>query len=69
MMPYFYLVPLVAAALLAYWLYYKQSVGSPQGPRSLPLIGNVHQLSTEHLEHTFARWARKYGAFPHCCTL
>lgn len=33
----------------------------PPGPRSLPLIGNVHQLPAEYQERTFLEWGRKFG--------
>lgn len=34
----------------------------PPGPRPLPLIGNVHQLPTEHQAETFLDWGLKYGS-------
>ncbi|EDR09464.1 uncharacterized protein LACBIDRAFT_190116 [Laccaria bicolor S238N-H82] len=37
----------------------------PPGPRPLPLIGNVHQLPTEHQAETFLDWGLKYGDVLH----
>ncbi|KAF9804495.1 hypothetical protein IEO21_09368 [Rhodonia placenta] len=33
----------------------------PSGPRSLPIIGNVHQLNAGHQHHTMAQWGGVYG--------
>ena len=33
----------------------------PPGPNALPLVGNLHQISTEYQAQRFAEWAKKYG--------
>jgi hypothetical protein len=34
---------------------------SPPGPKGLPVIGNIHQLSGRYPHQTFRRWAKIYG--------
>lgn len=33
----------------------------PPGPRSLPLLGNIHLIPKEYQERKFREWGRKYG--------
>lgn len=33
----------------------------PPGPRSLPFLGNIHQIPADFQEKTFLTWGRKYG--------
>ena len=33
----------------------------PPGPRRLPILGNVFQVSLSHMETTFASLAKRYG--------
>lgn len=38
----------------------------PPGPKPAPLIGNILQVSAEHPELLFQRWASKFGSFIIC---
>lgn len=33
----------------------------PPGPKSLPVLGNVHQLPGEYQEKAFGEWTKQYG--------
>lgn len=54
---------LVVVLLSLYFFSIRRRVadGLPPGPQPLPLIGNVHQISLQHSELTFAKWGPQYG--------
>ncbi|KIW96772.1 uncharacterized protein Z519_02163 [Cladophialophora bantiana CBS 173.52] len=39
----------------------KRPKGMPPGPRTLPIVGNLHQLPKENVHLKFKEWADKYG--------
>lgn len=43
------------------WINPQPSLQVPPGPTGIPVLGNVHQVLSEHQEYTFADWGRKYG--------
>lgn len=43
------------------WFSLVRPLKLPPGPKRLPLIGNLHQVSVDYQERTFARWAKDYG--------
>lgn len=49
------------ATTLAWRRVYRTSLNLPPGPTRLPILGNIHQLSKEYQEVTFAQWAKKHG--------
>ncbi|TCD62443.1 hypothetical protein EIP91_006905 [Steccherinum ochraceum] len=61
------LVVLAAGALLFSlhappWIWSRSSLPLPNGPKPLPLIGNVHQLPEEYQERAFFEWGRQFGS-------
>lgn len=64
MLPYFILGPLLAgAALLTYAVIFvgRRERTLPPGPKTLPIIGNLHQIPTKGSYLTFTKWAKQYG--------
>lgn len=63
--------PMLIASLLfvtiAMKLWKKSKIQNklPPGPRKLPLIGNLHQLSSSLPHHTFKNLSKKYGPIMH----
>ncbi|KAF2596376.1 hypothetical protein F2Q68_00008394 [Brassica cretica] len=59
------IIGLVAlAAVLLFFLSQKSKTKRyklPPGPRGLPVIGNLHQLSQLNPQRFFYGWAKKYG--------
>ena len=52
---------LVVATHLAWRHINSTSLRLPPGPKGLPILGNIHQVSKDYQERIFARWANKYG--------
>ncbi|KAG1722618.1 cytochrome P450 [Suillus lakei] len=58
------LLPLVITAL-ALLAYSRLTRPHPQGPKPLPIIGNVFDLTPKELWLTAFKWARTYGPITH----
>ncbi|KAH9890253.1 cytochrome P450 [Xylariomycetidae sp. FL2044] len=58
-----FIVGILILSLPLYWLggLGKRPAGCPPGPRTLPFIGNLHQLPRENVHIQFQTWARQYG--------
>lgn len=53
---------ILISQLQSRWLNrHRQLSRMPPGPRGLPIIGNLHQVTADYQERTFARWAKNYG--------
>ena len=57
----------VVASISTILLYYvstppEHSLRSPPGPRPLPILGNILQMTLEFPEKRFAEWRKTYGA-------
>jgi len=63
MAPSLYLVGLAAVVCVALRLLLvgKRPSGLPPGPRTLPVIGNLHLIPTDKPYKHFAQWGEKYG--------
>lgn len=59
---------------VAFFLFFTYSVFSwilgrrysrrlPPGPKSLPVLGNILQIPTKHVERKFAEWGKIYGSY------
>ena len=51
----------IAYALVKLWRVGKRSAGLPPGPRTLPIIGNLHLMPTFKPYKKFAEWGMTYG--------
>ncbi|KZT12723.1 cytochrome P450 [Laetiporus sulphureus 93-53] len=58
-----FVVSVVVIARIVYlrWTEDVSSLRLPPGPKPIPLLGNVHQLSMVSQEKTFANWGKLYG--------
>ena len=53
---------LLGAFTYLLWRYIcRPSLNLPPGPKRLPILGNIHQITEEYQEVTFAQWAQQYG--------
>ncbi|PSN67689.1 cytochrome P450 [Corynespora cassiicola Philippines] len=52
----------VAHAIVRLLLVGRRPAGLPPGPRTLPLIGNLHLMPTHKPYKVFAEWGKKYGS-------
>ncbi|CCM02218.1 uncharacterized protein FIBRA_04298 [Fibroporia radiculosa] len=52
---------LVLLAILVSYLTGSVNPRLPPGPKPLPLLGNLHQLPSQHQYKVFTQWARQYG--------
>ncbi|TFY60467.1 hypothetical protein EVJ58_g5135 [Rhodofomes roseus] len=54
-------IVLVALGCWVFYTWHLRADDRPPGPRSLPFIGNAHQIPLEYAEKTFAQWQSRYG--------
>jgi cytochrome P450 family 619 len=54
---------IVAVAFLLYAIIFvgRRAKTLPPGPKTLPIIGNLHQIPTKGSYLTFTKWAKQYG--------
>ncbi|XP_037080293.1 cytochrome P450 2J6-like [Pollicipes pollicipes] len=64
-MMYLWLVIVLLAVLLWAWRSTKRPAWSPKGPPLMPWVGNLFSMDLKHAHHTYAEWAKMYGAIYH----
>ncbi|XP_037080281.1 cytochrome P450 2J6-like [Pollicipes pollicipes] len=64
-MMYLWLVIVLLAVLLWAWRSTKRPAWSPHGPPLMPWVGNLFSMDLKHAHHTYAEWAKMYGASYH----
>lgn len=52
----------ITYAIVRLLLVGRRPAGLPPGPRTLPLIGNLHLMPTHKPYKVFAEWGKKYGS-------
>ncbi|RHN56639.1 putative costunolide synthase [Medicago truncatula] len=61
-----FLIFLVLLKIVKRWRCNNSTINLPQGPRTLPIIGNIHQIIRNSLPHQcFKNLAEKYGPLMH----
>lgn len=55
------LFAIIIATVLYLWFFNREPAGLPPGPKGVPIIGNIAQLSLTNPCETLTKWAQQYG--------